>query len=323
MSRTTVNDTWVITCYFNAVGSRSRRDNFRHFAESLAGQGGRLLVVELARSDGGFDLTAGAPDGQYVRVRGNGLIWQKERMLNLALTYLPSDCRKIVWLDADLIFESDDWLASTSAALEKHVVVQPFDRSVWLPKGHTRYRGESQPGGEMRESFASCYRRDPLLSRHEIYVNHGHTGFAWAARRDFLDACRLYDSSITGGGDHLMAHVFAGALSSPCIAKMIGEGHAYARHFNDWAVRADKLCQGRLGCVPGTVFHLWHGELEKRRYAERTREFKDYDFDPDRDIRIDENGLWEWAEASLALRSLDAAGFHSRDEDGADASVSD
>ncbi|PNS07327.1 hypothetical protein [Solilutibacter silvestris] len=314
-----VNDTWVITCYFNPLGYRSRRENFQHFSGSIAKQGGQLLVIELAAPNGSFDLDT---DSYHcVRVTGNGLIWQKERMLNVALKHLPPECRKIVWSDGDLIFESADWLAETSGMLEDHVVVQLFDHCLWLPEGHLDYQGETQEGGEVRESFAACYLRDPSLSRREIYANHGHTGFAWAARRDFLGACGFYDGCITGSGDHLMAHVFAGALSSPCISKMIGEGHAYANHFHDWAERAHALCQGRLGCVPGRVLHLWHGMLEKRQYFERNQEFKRFEFDPHRDIRVGTNGLWEWAEASPALRNWAAGGFRSRDEDGAGANT--
>jgi len=314
------NDIWVITCYFNPLGFVTRRENFHHFAEALAAQGGKLLVVEMAKPDGTFDLDGDSY--RCVRVHGDGLIWQKERMLNVALKHLPVECTKVVWADGDLIFEADDWLDRTSEALETHVVVQPFDRCVRLPQGHLRYQGQSQEESETTESFASCYERDPTLAHREIYRNHGHTGFVWAAQRTFLEDCGFYDGCITGSSDHLMAHIYAGALSSQCIPKMIGEGHALALHFDKWARRANELCQGRLGCVSGTVLHLWHGTLGNRRYFSRNQEFKEFDFDPDRDIRIGDNGLWEWADASSPdLRDWSEAYFRSRDEDGKEAEV--
>lgn len=308
-----VQDTWVISCYSNPLGYRTRRENFSRFAESLTKQRCNLLIVEMADPDGQFELD----EQRYncVRVRGNGLIWQKERMLNLALQHLPPECRKVVWADCDIIFESPDWLSQTSAALDNHVVVQPFDNSVRLPYGHLQYLGETQEDSGVTESFASCYARDPAISRNEVYKNHGHTGYVWAARRDFLEACGLYDVCITGSNDHLMAHVFAGTLSSACIPKMIGEGHAFARHFERWAQKADAICQGRLGVVQGMVLHLWHGSLANRRYYSRNQEVKELDFDPDRDLQLDANGLWVWAESASHLRSWSEAFFQSRHED--------
>lgn len=313
-----VEDIWIITCYFNPLGFRTRRDNFHHFAGGIAAQGGRLLVVEMAGPDGRFDLDIDQDRYRCVRVKGNGLIWQKERMLNVALSHLPKECTKVVWADGDLVFESDDWIAKTSQALDRHVVVQPFGYCVRLPQGHLRYQGQTQENWESMESFASCYVRDPSLSRCETYRNHGHTGFAWAARRGFLQECGFYDACLTGSGDHLMAHIFAGAISSQCIPEMIGSDHAFSEHFNEWALRANELCQGSLGCVPGTVWHLWHGTLGNRRYRSRNQEFKHFDFQPERDIRIDSNGLWDWSGASTALRRWSEEYFRSRDEDNAE-----
>jgi len=306
-------DIWIVSCYANPLRYRTRRENFRRFAAAITEQGGNLLVLEMADQHGEFELDE--KSFNCVRLRGDGLIWQKERMLNLALQHLPRECRKIVWADGDILFESPDWIALTSEALERHVVVQPFEYCVRLPYGHTEYRGESQENSGVTESFASCYQRDPSISRLQVYANHGHTGYAWAARRDFLEACGLYDVCLTGSGDHLMAHAFAGTLSSACIAKMIGAGQAYARHFANWAERADALCQGRLGYVPGRVLHLWHGSLANRRYFSRNQEVKELDFDPDRDLQHDANGLWMWSDSAAHLREWSAAFFKSRQED--------
>lgn len=307
-------DTWVITCYFNPLGYRTRRANFIQFASSLAAQGAPLLVVEMAGPTGHFDLDEGSYN--CIRVNGDGLMWQKERMLNLALRSLPQQCRKVAWVDADIIFESPDWLKLTSEALERDVVVQPFSQGVRLPPGHIRYNGESQEESGITESFAACYKRDPTLSRTQKGSRkHGHTGYAWAAQRDFLETCRLYDACITGGCDHLMAHVFAGSLSSACISGIIGEHNARARHFTKWAEHADSICKGRLGFVPGMISHLWHGTLANRRYQERHQEFRQFDFDPERDLRTDSNGLWAWSDSSNHLRAWSLSYFKSRNED--------
>ena len=50
-------------------------------------------------------------------------------------------------------------------------------------------------------------KRDALSS----YFKHGHTGFAWAARRSVLDKHGLYDCQILGNGDFVMGHAMYGS----------------------------------------------------------------------------------------------------------------
>lgn len=306
-------ETWVIACYSNPLGFRTRRQNFRHFVDGLRRQNARLLVVEMTGPEGTFEL-----DGrgyETVRLRGDGLIWQKERMLNIALTHLPAACDKVVWADADVLFENPDWLDATTRALDDDVVVQPFESCVRLPVGHVQFHGETQEDTGIVPSFAASFHLDPTLAVTHRFRYHGHTGFAWAARRDFLEQCGFYDACITGSGDHLMAHVFAGTLSSRCIPAMLGDDNAFARHFAQWAAATHAHCGGRLGFVPGRLLHLWHGSVLKRRYAQRNQEIGQFGFDPDRDIRLDAHGVWEWDAASTQLREWSEEGFRSRDED--------
>jgi hypothetical protein len=97
---------------------------------------------------------------------------------------------------------------------------------------------------------------------------------------------------------------------------MIGSGHKYAEHFARWAAEADRIVGGSLGHLQGRVFHLWHGDRANRRYRQRNQEFKAFRFDPDRHIRSDRNGLWEWADAPAAMQAWTNEMFASRDEDG-------
>src|SRR5262245_42591250 len=81
------NRLWAITSYFNPAGYRNRRENYRLFRERLAVP---LVTVEWAR-DGRFAL--GPEDAEVlVQVSGGDVLWQKERLLNVALRHLPDDC---------------------------------------------------------------------------------------------------------------------------------------------------------------------------------------------------------------------------------------
>jgi hypothetical protein len=308
------DDLWVITCYFNPCRYKTKRANFDAFMEGMKKDGANVLVVELAFADEEYEL----PEGDNVlRLRGSGVMWQKERLLNVAAKSLPESCTKVAWLDNDVLFENSDWVAETSAALDKYMVVQPFDWCVRLPQGVRKFDGR----GETYESYASVYARAPRLAQSGEFVHHGHTGFAWAARRELFDHCGLYDACLTGSGDHLMSHGFSGGMRrSPCMKRVIGNQATYLRHYLRWADKTRELVQGRLGYIPGTLLHLWHGDLADRRYTDMNNQFMTFDFDPDRHLALDENKLFVWSdEAPQRLQDWADKFFWIRREDGIEA----
>ena len=61
------------------------------------------------------------------------MLWQKERLLNLALQALPSSCRKVAWVDCDVVFAAGDWLERTSHLLDHFTLVQPFSHLHRMP----------------------------------------------------------------------------------------------------------------------------------------------------------------------------------------------
>ena len=121
-SRKGLADFWAITTYFNPCGYRSRYENYLYFRQSLQVP---LLTVELVYREG-FELTP-ADATRPVQLRSAQVMWQKVRRLNLALAQLPPECRKVAWVDCDVIFERDDWAARTGQALANFAMVQPFD----------------------------------------------------------------------------------------------------------------------------------------------------------------------------------------------------
>jgi hypothetical protein len=310
------SDFWVITCYFNPARYETKRRNFDAFMAGMRKAGANVLVVESAFGDDPFELE---PGENVLQLRGTGVMWQKERLLNIAAARLPASARKIGWFDADIIFKEPDWLERTSQSLDRYMVVQPFSHAVRL---HRDNRDDGT--GVLDESFASMFVRDPALARTRQYKFHGHTGYAWAARRELFEQCGLYDACLTGSGDHLMAHAFAAAVAkSPCMPHLIGPSPAYRQHFVRWAVQARDFIGGKLGVVPGRILHLWHGDLGDRNYALMNRQFMTFGFDPDAHIRVGSDGLWEWSGAPEPMRQWARDMFEVRNEDGERPSVAE
>ncbi|QEL14404.1 hypothetical protein [Limnoglobus roseus] len=299
----------LLTTYFNSHGYRTKRQNYDHFRERIEVSGLNLVTIECAFGDAAFELP---PSPNVWQVRARDLMWQKERLLNAAVARLPRECRKVAWLDGDILFERPDWAAEAVRLLDEFPVVQLFDRAVRLPRDHASYTGE----GDIWESFAAVYRKRPHQLLKGDFAAHGHTGFAWAARREWLDAHGLYDACIAGSGDHMMAHALCGDWTSPCVQRIIGSNNRHREFFAAWAKRQYRDVRAKLGCVPGTVLHLWHGETADRRYVLRNQELAAFGFDPAADVRIGPAGCWEWSSRKPALHRWASDYFGHRREDG-------
>lgn len=305
---------WLLTTYFNPDRYRTKRENYDRFRERI-GDRLPLLTVECAFGDDPFELP---PSPGVVRVRGRDVMWQKERLLNVALGHLPPSCAKVAWLDADVLFENGDWAAEAARRLDACPVVQLFDRAVRLPRGRLADDGS----GEAYAGFAAVAARDPHRLLAGDFAAHGHTGFAWAARREALAGRGFYDACIAGSGDHMMAHAFAGDWTSACADRIIGPANKHRDYFTAWCKDVYRKVRANVGFVPGSVLHLWHGEVRDRRYVDRNRELANFGFDPTRDIRIGASGCWEWDSAKPALHDWARAYFGQRREDGNEPSTS-
>ena len=301
-------DLGVVTSYFNPCGYRGRAANFERFVEPIRAAGIPLVIVEACFEGQGATL----PDHhRTLRVKARDVMWQKERLLDLGTGWLPGLCTKVAWLDADVLFEDEGWATATSERLETAVVVQPFAEVVRLS------RGALAPcqGDEVYESFGAVYVNRPEELALGKFERHGHTGFAWAARRDLLARHGFYDACIAGSGDHMMAHAFAGDAGSACIARMVGRSGRHLAHFRRWSRRIHEDASARLSFTPGRLLHLWHGTTENRRYAQRNKELFDLAFDPEQDVRISDTGCWEWASDKPALHAWARRYFVERKED--------
>ncbi len=311
-SKTVPDDLCAITCFYNPSKYKTKLANYEKFRANLV-PGLRLMTIECAFGDSDFVL--GIED--CVRVRATDVLWQKERLLNIAARQVPSRCSKVVWLDCDLIFENEEWPQLTTNMLNTAAVVQPFSQVVRLPRGCCRDAGHDAGHNERWMSFAAVYEAMPNLMLLGRFDEHGHTGFAWAARRELFDRVGLYDTCVTGSGDHVMAHAFCGDWESSCLIRTFGEDSAHLRHFQNWCQRIYPLVRAQVKAVPGSVLHLWHGETKDRNYLLRNMELVRLGFNPDRDLAMDRSGCWKWA--GTKARELERWAryyFTARKEDG-------
>src|SRR5882672_7731044 len=120
------NEFWCVTVLFNPVDYHSRINNYLLFQERLDKQNINLLTVELTFGEQEYTLPLA---DRTLRLRSNSVLWQKERLINYAISKLPPECKYFAWLDCDLLLPCgwDDMLLQK---LTKVDFVQLFEKVI-------------------------------------------------------------------------------------------------------------------------------------------------------------------------------------------------
>ncbi|HVM51446.1 MAG TPA: hypothetical protein VMU04_25670 [Candidatus Acidoferrum sp.] len=296
---------WAITCLFNPAGYRIRADNYRAFRQHLEVP---LVAVELA-FDEPFCLREGDAE-TLIQIRGGGRMWQKERLLNVALRALPAHCDRVMWIDADVIVPDPLWPEAVTRALDHSAVLQPFSTVRHLAPPGLRVPPRRSTVAAMRDAGSA---RELLEATIDRGPSSPCSGFVWAARREILNRHGFYDGCIVGGGDTAFLCAVCGYAKD--VLRLHHMAPAQGRRYLGWAEALHKDVQGDVNCLPHEVQHCWHGRLEDRRARERHFGLCRIGFDPFRDLVVGENGAWHWGSNRPELHQYVADYFAARNED--------
>jgi hypothetical protein len=303
---------WAITSYFNPAGYARRRMNYHVFRRRL---GVPLVAIELS-FHGRFELTS--RDAEIVlRRTGGDVLWQKERLLNLALAALPADCLYVVWVDCDVVFCRDDWADETIARLATTPLLQPYSTVHALPAGAIGGRlGPSQATGERPGVASVISGGGDLRVLRDISRRAGSraNGYAWATRRELLERHGFYDACIVGGGDTALVCAALGDFEAAIDTHAMNEWQQ--ERYLHWSQPFFASVQRVLSFVPGGVLHLWHGDVQDRRSRQRHLDLRPFNFNPASDLALTETGVWRWNSDKPALHSYVRDYFAGRNEDG-------
>lgn len=244
-------------------------------------------------------------------------MWHKERLLNVALSAVPPDCRKIAWLDCNVVFEQRDWAWRTSDRLDQFVLVQPFQdvcevgRAV--PLDQVDHPDNDRRGHSLAYGLAVGAVDADILDQN-IRLKGWNGGLAWAARREVLQQHGFYDACILGSGTRAMV---CAALGRFDYARHYLQMNArWTDHYLAWARPHFDTVRGSIGFVGGELLHLWHGDLRDRKYSDRHHGLKEFDFDPFRDIAAEDHGCWRWNSDKPRMHQYVRDYFATRKEDG-------
>lgn len=305
---------WAITGFFNPFHSDLLRTNFGIFLERLAVP---LVCVELS-FDGRFELDLRSGD-RHVEVEGAHVFWQRERLLNLALRQLPPDCEYVAWIDADVVFLSDDWPARAANALQDKDLIQLFSHLHDAPQPVRPGTPATLPDAAdlpTRTSLVKFLSENPAMVAKVFRVcglslDHGYSpGHAWAMRSSAIRDCGFFDTLILGSADKALAAAAYGRQEDVRSALRLCGRHLAA--YLDWAQHFQRTVQAKIGHIDGAILHLFHGKLSNRMYDSRYSKLERFDVDPVRDLRLNGQGVWEWKSVSRELNDFLGGYFRSR-----------
>lgn len=303
----------VISVISNPVRYKSRYHLYHKFREHMHGNKRvHLTTVEMAFGERPFEVTD--PEcPNHLQLRTWDEIWHKENMVNLGLAHAlrqdPS-AEYFAWIDADVEFQRKDWAEETLHALQHYQIVQPWQNAI-----------DMGPNGEAlttHTSFCAAYQSGATYK--PGYGVYWHTGYAWAATRDALDAVGgLIDFAALGSGDHHMALGLLGMIDMSIPKEKLSKG--YLDELYLWQDRAQKGIKRDIGFVPGMLAHYWHGKKAQRKYWDRWKIITENQFDPRIDLRMDSQGVLALNvhdERQRRFRDQTRAYFRERNEDSID-----
>jgi len=219
----------IIACFFNPQNNPYRLLAFQKWYDSIKHLNYRILECLI-----GQGAKSQLPKSEFItQCHADSLLFHKEAILNRIVQRLPKQFRYVFWVDADALFTNDRWLTDACDTLENVApVVQPFETCFHLGKGATKPDAPHDPK-KVWDSYGYCYKIGKDWKSSDFNI-HGHTGFAWGARRDVLDRCLFFEQAVIGAGDHILAHATTGDIGGPCIKRAFPDT---PNSINEWSFK--------------------------------------------------------------------------------------
>ncbi len=309
---------FIIVPFLNFGATQRRIDSFNRCLDKLVRQAGHaaVIVVECISEGGNFAVTS-TTNPLHIQVRSKTPMCLKENLVNIAVTKLPPGWKYVAWVDEGTEFANTNWVRGAIGALKRWKVIQLFDRC------STAVAGKSGPealglvkrqlqktllppeklgasnAGESSATSNAPFKSFTDANQKNATDCEGEPGVAWATTRKVWNMMGgLFEFALAGAGDVYIGYSIMGQIKKCGLA---GMSPKYRKAAQDWAARAEIVVQKSVGFVKGSV--LLHREKEDSIEDLSTGEkiLNECEFDPDRDLKKDMQGLNTYTNAQSAL----------------------
>lgn len=269
----------VITVISNICRYKRRWDLIRDFINRMEYENNvNLYVVELAYEHQNFVITDSNNKNHLQLKTNTPALWHKENLINIGVKkLLPPNWKAFAWIDSDIEFDSVHWAMDTLKLLNGYYdIVQLF----------TCCFDQNYDGSTMSVFQSFGYKYVEGGSYISSGINYWHPGYAWACtRKTYEQMGGLIEKAILGSGDW---HMAASLIGLPLAKIYSGYHENYKKLLEDYRNKVKNL---RFGYVPTVIVHHFHGCKKDRKYLERSQILKEFNYDPEKHITYDNNGL--------------------------------
>lgn len=239
----------ICSFYFNYNNDLRQKRNFIKFIEQWKDHYQNMIVGIVDYGDIDFEIPC-----EKIIIEGdvNKRIWSKEILINKIVEKIDTDY--ILWIDGDIIYEDLSWLNNLDGVIGDNDFVQLFET--------INYLGEN---GEVLESHKSLVSAgtnnvDQLLGK-------GYKpGGSWLGKVKVLKDKKLFEKMLVGGGDTILVYALFGVEGGWTLRKVREGSEEVYQEAKKWILEFGKK---KVGYLPVTVNHLYHGDLKDRNYNER------------------------------------------------------
>lgn len=287
-------DISIVTCFFNPCHYKKRLLNYNKFRQFFDQFDIEVLTVEGILGDYESELK---DYSNVLTLSGGDVLWQKEKLLNYGARYqFERGYENVMFIDADSVFENDDWLDNIKEYLNKRD---------WFY-------------GARKQNRIHPDRKLQSLDFKGKFAKPGTIGLIMS--KSFFEKINgLYEYAIIGGGDVLMSLLLNNIdIRDMCVTIKINEkryisGETSKYHYFLWRIERRKFIMIDNFFVQNKVCTFEHGRRKNRRYVDRKLLIKN--FNPFKDL-VEYNGMWKWtSHASDELKRNVKQYFYDRNED--------
>jgi hypothetical protein len=271
---------------FNPAQSKKLIDNYYEMIKQFDKYKLPFFTLELVYGDRRPEI----PEGYHIK--GKTVLFQKENLCRILETLIPRKFTKLAFLDADILFDDQEWYWKLSKALDSYDVIQPFETCFWLDE----------------DKKIELERESVLKMSSQLWDSKYHPGFAWGFRREWYKKIGFFDYAVTGSGDTLSAIKWLDKSVSPKFQSL---PVPLLRKYNEYCPPEDKPL---ISYLPGIIRHLYHGSRQNRQYTERHKILNIQEDIMDL-LSINSDGLLEWNSKNQTFSEKMKQYFISRNDD--------
>lgn len=278
-----------ICCYFNWDNNQVRKNNYIQFRKKFKHP---LTTVEICLHKNNFFID----DSIKILATTDNILWQKERAFNVAIQGLSSKYDKVLWVDTDIVFLNSDMMNELEDKLDQYDMVQPFERVCEYNQGVT-----SKNSCLNTYSYAKTLKA--YIETDKMIGDDQALGLAWGINLSIMPEGLFYDKHILGSNDLLQIQtVTLDILNASFLGKY---NDNLVSSWLKYCKQMPKKEKYDIGYCSGTVEHIYHGKSTNRGYVYREKILHQHNYNPDIDIRISSNGLYEIVNQELKTSILE------------------